>query len=144
MVLLQSHLSDELGLKLSPEKTHIATFSEGFAYLGFDLCSRSVTMRAKSVEKFKAKIQEITQRSYNLDDELIVRLNQIVRGTANYFATPFSHNRRLFTEIDKWIRMRLRSMKFKRKWKTDNRRLRLKHFRRMGLLSLADFYHQPA
>ena len=144
LVLLQSHLSDELGLKLSPEKTHIATFSEGFAYLGFDLCSRSVTMRAKSVEKFKAKIQEITQRSYNLDDELIVRLNQIVRGTANYFATPFSHNRRLFTEIDKWIRMRLRSMKFKRKWKTDNRRLRLKHFRRMGLLSLADFYHQPA
>nr|VFK44921.1 MAG: hypothetical protein BECKSD772E_GA0070983_104515 [Candidatus Kentron sp. SD]VFK78042.1 MAG: hypothetical protein BECKSD772D_GA0070982_100545 [Candidatus Kentron sp. SD] len=33
---------------------------------------------------------------------------------------------------------------FKRKWKTDNRRFRSKHFRRMGLLSLQDFYPQPA
>nr|VFK42152.1 MAG: Group II intron, maturase-specific domain [Candidatus Kentron sp. SD]VFK47705.1 MAG: Group II intron, maturase-specific domain [Candidatus Kentron sp. SD] len=98
----------------------------------------------QSVEKFKAKIQEITKRSHNLDEQLIVRLNQVIRGTANYFATPFSHNRKLFTVVDKWIRMRLRSMKFKRKWRTDNRRVRLKHFRRMGLLSLSDFYPQPA
>ena len=76
----------------------------------------------QSVEKFKAKIQEITKRSHNLDEQLIVRLNQVIRGTANYFATPFSHNRKLFTVVDKWIRMRLRSMKFKRKWRTDNRR----------------------
>jgi len=143
LALVESHLSTQLKLSLSPEKTHIATFSEGFAFLGFDLCSHSVTMRAKSVEKFKAKVQEITQRSHNLDDDLIVRLNRVVRGTANYFATPFSHNRRLFTELDKWIRVRLRSMKFKRKWKTDNRRLRLKHFRRLGLLSLRDFYPKP-
>nr|VFK32461.1 MAG: Rhomboid family protein [Candidatus Kentron sp. MB] len=39
-----------------------------------------------------------------------MRLNRILRGTANYFATPFSHNRRLFKEFDKWIRVRLRSM----------------------------------
>ena len=34
-------------------------------------------------------------------------------------------------------------MKFDRKWKTDNRRLRLKHFRNKGLLSLLDFYPPP-
>jgi hypothetical protein len=67
-----------------------------------------------------------------------------VRGTANYFATPFAHNRRMFADLDKWIRVRLRSVKFKRKWKTDNRRLRLKHFRRLGLLSLRELYPQPA
>lgn len=144
LALVQSHLSDELKLSLSPEKTHIATVAEGFAFLGFDLCSRSVTMRAKSVEKFKAKVREITERSHNLDDDMIERLNRVVRGTANYFATSFSHNRRLFTALDKWIRVRLRSMKFKRKWKTDNRRLRLKHFRRLGLVSLHDSYAQPA
>ena len=144
LALVQSQLSDELGLKLSPEKTQFARIEEGFTYLGFDLCSRSVTMRAKSVEKFKAKIQEITKRSHNLDEQLIARLNQVIRGTANYFATPFSHNRKLFTVVDKWIRMRLRCMKFKRKWKTDNRRFRLKYFRRMGLLSLQDFYPQLA
>jgi group II intron reverse transcriptase/maturase len=141
--LVQKHLQGKLGLNLSPEKTHIATFTKGFSFLGFDISSRSVTMRAKSVEKFKAKVRELTERSHNLDADLIVRLNRVIRGTANYFATLFSHNRKMFTELDKWIRVRLRSIKFKRKWKTDNRRLRLKHFRRLGLFSLRGFYPQP-
>lgn len=97
-------------------------------------------MRAKSMEKFKTKVRELTKRSHNLDDPLIKRLNQVIRGTANYFATPFSHNLRQFVNLDKWIRMRVRAMKFKRKWKTDNRRLRLKHFRRLGLVNMSDFY----
>jgi group II intron reverse transcriptase/maturase len=142
--LVTAHLQNKLGLKLHPEKTHITTFKEGFSYLGFDLCARSVKMRAKSVEKFKIKVREITKRSYNLDAELITRLNQVVRGTANYFATPFSHNRQIFARLDQWIRSRLRSMKFKRKWKTDNWRMRIKHLLRYGLLSLRDFYPQPA
>jgi len=84
LALVQSHLGEELKLNLSPEKTHIATFSEGFAYLGFDLCSRSVTMRAKSVEKLKAKVREITERSHNLNGDLIMQLNRVLRGTANF------------------------------------------------------------
>nr|VFK47165.1 MAG: Reverse transcriptase (RNA-dependent DNA polymerase) [Candidatus Kentron sp. TC] len=72
LALIRSHLENELKLKSSPEKTHIVTFSEGFAYLGFDLCSRSVAMRAKSVENLEAKVREITERSHNLDDDLIV------------------------------------------------------------------------
>nr|VFK43777.1 MAG: Group II intron, maturase-specific domain [Candidatus Kentron sp. SD] len=74
-----------------------------------------------------------------VDDALIVQVNRVVRGTANYFATTFSHNRSLFRRLDRWIRMRLRCMKFNRKWTSDNRRLRLKTFLRMGLLSLGDF-----
>nr|VFK51015.1 MAG: RNA-directed DNA polymerase [Candidatus Kentron sp. TC] len=135
LALVQLPLGDELGLKLSSEKTHIATFSEGFAYLGFDLCSRSVTMRAKSVENLEAKVREITEPSHNLDDEVIDKLNQVVRGTANYFATAFSHNRSLFRSLDRWIRMRLRCIGFKRKWTSDNRRLRSRSFLRMGFLS---------
>ncbi len=144
LALVQSHPVDNLELKSSPEKTHISTFSQGFSFLGFDFHARTVTMRAKSLEKFKTKIRDITERSHNLDDQLIKRLNQVIRGTANYFATSFSHNRRLFKETDKWIRVRLRGMKYKRKWKTVNLRLRLEHFLRMGLSSLYDFYAQPA
>lgn len=143
LTIVESFLTSELKLALSPEKTHITTFSKGFAFLGFDISSRAVKMRAKSVEKFKDKIRALTVRSHNLDKALITRVNQVVRGTANYFATPFSHNRHLFTELDKWIRVRLRSMKFKRKWKTDNRRFRVKHFQNKGLLCLSDFYHVP-
>lgn len=143
LAIIQSFLASELKLELSPELTHITTFSKGFAFLGFDISSRAVKMRSKSVEKFKDKIRALTVRSHNLDNDLITRVNQVVRGTANYFATPFSHNRHLFTELDKWIRVRLRSMKYKRKWKTDNRRFRLKHFQNRGLLNLRSFYLTP-
>ncbi|SEH04178.1 Group II intron-encoded protein LtrA [Candidatus Venteria ishoeyi] len=136
---VEFHLTGKLGLQLSPEKTHIASFREGFSFLGFDISSHAVKMRGKSIEKFKDKIREITQRSHNFDAGVVNKINQVVRGTATYFAKPYTHNRRLFTKLDKWIRMRLRCMKYKRKWKTDNKRLRLKFFRRKGLLNMYDF-----
>nr|VFK43440.1 MAG: hypothetical protein BECKTC1821E_GA0114239_102543 [Candidatus Kentron sp. TC]VFK49495.1 MAG: hypothetical protein BECKTC1821D_GA0114238_10799 [Candidatus Kentron sp. TC] len=68
--LMRSHLENELKFDSSPEKTHIATFSQGFEYLGFELCARSVGMRHKSVENFKTKVREITKRSHHLNDDL--------------------------------------------------------------------------
>ena len=130
----------ELGLKLSPEKTKIASYGKGYEFLGFRLSSKSRTMRPKSQEKFKTKIREITRRCNNLDAEVIKRLNQVIRGTANYFATDFSTCVKLFQKLDKWIRMRVRCMKFKRKLTSDNSRLRLGTFeRKLGLLKMLDF-----
>jgi group II intron reverse transcriptase/maturase len=144
LTLIEQHLTDRLGLTLSPEKTHVTSFKEGFAFLGFDISSRSVKMRAKSAEKFKDKVRELTRRSRNMDKDALEKLNRVIRGTANYFATPFSHNRWLFERLDKWIRNRLRCMKFKRIRCTDNFRLRKKHLKRAGLLNLRDFYPVPA
>jgi len=95
-------------------------------------------MRDKSVEKFKTRIRELTVRSHNLDAGVVQRVNQTVRGVANYFATPFSRVWKLFQNLDSWLRMRLRAMKFKRKRRTDNDRLRTKHLRKMGFLFLND------
>jgi group II intron reverse transcriptase/maturase len=142
--LVQQLLKERLGLSLSPEKTKVTRFHEGFTFLGFDIQSHFVRMRAKSVENFKTKVRGITRRSHNLDTDVIVRLNRVIRGTANYFATPWSHCGDLYRTLDRWIRMRLRCMKFKRKWSNDNYRLRLKHFRNMGLLSLSRFRPQCA
>lgn len=138
LALVQRLLEDRLGLSLSPEKTKVTRFQEGFTFLGFDIQSNFVRMRAKSVENFKTKIRRITQRSHNLDAEVIKQLNRVIRGTANYFATPWSHCGDAYRTLDRWIRMRLRCMKLKRKSGRDNFRLRLKHFRHMGLLSLSD------
>jgi RNA-directed DNA polymerase len=88
LALVARHLSDQLGLSLSPEKTHVTTFKKGFPFLGFDISSRAVTIRAKSVEKFKDKVRALTRRSRKMDKEALVKLNQVIRGTANYFATP--------------------------------------------------------
>ena len=138
LALVEHFLADRLGVSLSPEKTKVTRFHEGFTFLGFDIKSRFVRMRAKSVENFKTKVRQITRRSHNLDAEMIEQLNRVIRGTANYFATPWSHCGDMYRSLDRWIRMRLRCMKFKRKSKVDNVRVRLKHFRNMGLLSLSD------
>ena len=138
LTLVEHLIADQLGVSLSPEKTKVTRFHEGFAFLGFDIKSRFVRMRAKSVENFKTKVRRITRRSHNLDAEMIEQLNRVIRGTANYFATPWSHCGDMYRSLDRWIRMRLRCMKFKRKSQVDNVRIRLKHFKRMGLLSLSD------
>jgi group II intron reverse transcriptase/maturase len=114
LALVEHLLADRLGLSLSPEKTKVTRFHEGFSFLGFDIKSRFVRMRAKSVENFKTKVRRITRRSHNLDAEMIEQLNRVIRGTANYFATPWSHCGDMYRSMDRWIRMRLRCMKSKR------------------------------
>lgn len=133
-----------LGLSLSAEKTRQTKFREGFAFLGFDISSWSVRMRPKSVEKFKTKIRELTPRHHNLDAVVVQKLNRVIRGTANYFATTFSSCGDRFRGLDRWIRMRLRCMKYKRKSRADNGRFRRQQFRRMGLISLSDLRPAPA
>jgi RNA-directed DNA polymerase len=141
--LVQQYLT-RIGLALSPEKTRVTTFREGFTFLGFDISARAVLMRAKSVEKFKTKIREITQRKRNLDHEVVRKVNAVVRGTANYFATSFSSVWTLFRGLDGWLRMRIRAMKFKRKSRSDNWRLQRKHFANLGFLFLSDARAPPA
>ena len=130
----------DLGLSLSPEKTKITSFGKGYEFLGFVLSSRSRRMRAKSVQKFKAKVRELTIRKRNLDKEAVTKLNRVIRGTANYFAADFSTCRWMFQKFDSWIRMRLRSMKLKRKNYNDNGKLRTSYFRhKLGVLTLEEF-----
>jgi group II intron reverse transcriptase/maturase len=132
-------LQGQLGLELSAEKTTITTYGKGYSFLGFWLSRSSRRMRPKSLQKFKDKIRELTPRKHNFDAEVIVKLNRVIRGTALYFATPFSTVSGHYREMDKWIRMPMRAMKFKRKSVRDNRKVRVKTFERLGLLTLESF-----
>jgi group II intron reverse transcriptase/maturase len=134
-----TRILNQLGLRLSVEKTRITTYGKGYSFLGFVISSRSKRMRPKSKDKFKDRVRELSVRSRNLDAEVIVKLNQVIRGTANYFATRWSTNRRLFRELDSWVRRRLRCMKYKSFSYHHNRRMRLKQFEQLGLLSLESF-----
>ena len=137
--LIQNFL-DGMKLETSPEKTKISHFSKGFDFLGFSIKSRSVQMRIKSREKFKNSIREITTRSHNLDKKVIEKLNRVIRGTVNYFGPKFSTMNTSFYVLDRWIRKRIRCMKHKRIWLTDNWRCSIKHIEKMGLLSCYDLY----
>jgi len=57
--IVRSVIEGRLGLRLSPEKTKIVTFADGFDFLGFHFQRDHLTMRAKSVEKFQEKIKSI-------------------------------------------------------------------------------------
>lgn len=143
LTLVKRVLEGDLGLTLSPEKTKIRSYGSGYEFLGFRLSTRSKCMREKSRQKLKAKIRELTVRSHNLDRRVIERLNRVIRGTANYFTPHFSTCRWEFQKLDSWIRMRLRSMKLKRKNYDDNKKLRVTYFRhKLGLLTLEEFCTQ--
>ncbi len=130
----------EMELEDSPEKTKISHFSKGFDFLGFTIKHKSVQIRIKSKEKFKDTIRSITIRSRNLDQEVIKKLNRVIRGTVNYFCTKFTTMKFIFRKLDEWIRRRIRCMKYKRIKIQDNSRLKNTHIRKMGLLSCFDLY----
>ena len=132
----------DLGLECSPEKTKISTMKNGFQFLGFDISSQKVTIREKSREKFEDKIKKITTRSHNLDAKVITKLNQVIRGTVNYFCTGFSKVSEYFRRTDNWIRERLRWMKYKSKRQTHHLKLKNKHIARRGLVGSKECMRQ--
>lgn len=132
---LATDILTELGLELSPEKTVVTSFREGFTFLGFAITSQAVKMSPKAVKNFKKKAGAITRRSHNLDAEVIEKLNRLIRGTANYFVARFTKSATLIVQLDRWVRMRVRCMKFGRKRRTDHFRLRKKHITALGVLS---------
>ena len=133
---------DDLKLQLSPEKTQICTSWGGFDFLGFTITSNGCRMSDKAIEKFKDKIRGTVIRSHNLDQDMITKLNRVIRGTMNYFAPPFATGRQQFDKLDRWIRKRIRCTKYKRISYCDNRRFKNKHIARMGLLSCYDLCKQ--
>ncbi len=128
-----------LGLQLSPDKTHITTYGKGYSFLGFVISSRSKRIRPKSEKQFQDKVRALTERQQNFDASVIVKLNQVIQGTAHYFCTRWATHRDLLRRLDSWIRMRLRAMWKKVKRMTDNYRLPTRKFAQLGLLSLESF-----
>jgi len=132
-------IEGDLGLTLHPEKTKIVTFGQGFIFLGYYISARTIRMCPKAEDRFKNKVREILRRCNNLEAKVIEKLNRVIRGVVNYFYTEFTTDLGQFNVLDKWIRKRIRCMKFKRIWMTDNKRLWNKHISRMGLTSCREF-----
>jgi RNA-directed DNA polymerase len=131
------------GLRLHPEKTHIvdATQRGGFDFLGYHFERGYRWPRAKSVAKLKATIRNKTRRTHGHSlGTTIETVNQTLTGWFEYF--KHSH-KTAFPPLDKWIRMRLRTIlrqRRKRKGRargTDNVRWPNAFFTAQGLTSLS-------
>jgi len=129
-----------LRLSLHPEKTRITTFEEGFAFLGFLFKGNWKVPSEKAITAFRKKIKIITCRNTpQSKEELIRKINEVVRGWGNYF--KYGNPWRVFEKLDKYVRMRTRAFLGKRKAVYfANYRYPNYLFKRWGLISLMDFY----
>lgn len=115
---ITNFLENKLKLKVNKDKSAIDrpwrrkflgfTFYQWYGKIG-------IRVHQKSINKFKAKIKEITSRSNAWDMEYrMVRLRQVITGWLNHFGIADITN--IVKELDEWTRRRLR-MCFWKQWK---------------------------
>jgi len=123
-----------MGLRLSPAKTQIVHLADGFDFLGFRIQWRRkrgtdqwhvyTFIADRPIRSVKAKIRALTHRQSQQElESLLIRLNQIMRGWANYFKHAVAKNR--FAALHNFVWWRLIRMLQARhhwRWKDVRRR----------------------
>lgn len=136
------------GLRLHPEKTRIvdATQRGGFDFLGYHFERGYRWPSQKSLGKLKDKIRAKTKRTSGHSlQRIISELTRTQRGWFEYF--KHSHWT-AFRNLDKWIRMRLRSILRRRQGRKgralgkDHHRWPNTFFAERGLFSFTAAYAQ--
>jgi RNA-directed DNA polymerase len=130
-----THVLAPMGLRLSPAKTRIVHMADGFDFLGFRIQWRRkrgtvnqwhvyTFIADRPVRQVKDKIRALTRRTSQADPrEVLIRLNQIMHGWANYFKHAVAKHtfctlaRFTWQRVIRWI-MTLRRWKWKdvRRW----------------------------
>lgn len=134
---------EEAGLRLHPEKTRVVSLraGEGFDFLGYHFKKGQRWPRRKSLKKLRDRIREQTPRKSGRSLEAMIEgVNRTLRGWYGYFQHS---RRRVFGDVDGFVRRRLRSVLEKRRGRSRqglgeaNHRWPNDWFARRGLLSLA-------
>jgi len=131
----------EAGLTLHPEKTRIAdAASEPFEFLGFRFEKGRKWPRDKSKQKLREKLKPSLKRTSGVSlQAIIAKINPSLKGWFGYFKHA---DRRGMYDVDRWVRMRLRSIQRKRHGGRgkgrgdDHHRWPNKFFAALGLFSL--------
>ena len=101
---------EKRGLKLAEDKTRITHISDGFDFVGFNFRRYKTFNGIKhlskpskdSIKQFKSKVSEICRQHHGHNvDELIKRLNPLIKGTANYW--KLSSAKAIFSKMDNYI-----------------------------------------
>lgn len=147
-----------IGLELNPVKTRIVhTFEKhelppGFSFLGFDVIQkekwnrmRLVTQKSQSKQSFitlitpskeniqahKRKLRETIRKYKGVSQEiLILRLNPIIRGWANYYKTQISS--KTFQKLDFYLYEQLWKWAIRRHPKMSRHKLKDLYWHRIG------------
>jgi RNA-directed DNA polymerase len=120
-----SFLEKGLNLTVNRQKSQVVHSDEGVKFLGVVIHTTYTRIREDKLRQFKEKVKGITRRNSPVNlERVILDLNPVCRGFANYFR--IANCQRVFNELAKWIRRRLRAKQLKlwKKPKRLHRRLR--------------------
>jgi RNA-directed DNA polymerase len=122
MQSLRALITKRLRLQVNEAKSAVARPHQR-KFLGFSFTSQRQARRRiapKAVERFKARIRELTQRRRGRTLKAIIEeLNVYLNGWKGYFA--FCETSSVLKELDGWIRRRLRCYLWKQ-WRKPRRR----------------------
>jgi RNA-directed DNA polymerase len=112
------YIEGKLFLRVNREKTKVSHVNY-VKYLGYSFYiyrgEGRLRIHPKSIQKLKDKIREVTGRSNGMGiEQRRTKVNQVVRGWANYFKLADAKN--LLSNLDEWLRSRIRMVTWKR-WK---------------------------
>jgi len=111
---VRHYLTRKLHLVVNLEKSRIVA-TEELEYLGFRFVGSRATINvsAKSIDRFKLRIREITGRSRGISmDQRLGELKRYVRGWMGYYG--LASQLKLFASLEQWIRRRIRCCYWKR------------------------------
>lgn len=135
--LVREVLAD-IGLEVAEAKSGIVHVRDGFEFLGFSFKGRFLRPRPRALASFKDRVRDRTRRTAPVSlAQMVEDLNPLLRGWGNYFGIGDVIG--LSEDLDKWIRMRLRSKarkRFKSKGGADHQRFPNRMFDQLGLVSL--------
>lgn len=111
---LSRYLEHRLKLVVNTAKSQVVKVSES-RFLGFTFRHGRVHWHAKSEERFKHRVRELTNRNWGVSMRYqLFKLSQYLRGWINYFGIASGYQR--CVELDHWIRRRVR-MAYWRQWR---------------------------
>ena len=109
---ISAFITNKLKLKVNEQKSIVCDVDKT-VLLGHTILKDGNLIIAKdNVERFKNSIREITKRNRGVSfEQIISELNPKLRGWFEYF--KHTKSKRLFRELDAWIRRKLRCFRIK-------------------------------
>ncbi len=127
MASISRFLTKKLRLKVNEAKSAVAR-PEQRKFLGFSIANDGSERRIapKALDKFKAQIRDMTRRTRGISlEQMIGELKPYLIGWRGYFG--FCQTPRVLTNLEAWIRRRLRSYLWRQWQNGHNRFTELRH-----------------
>jgi len=114
---ISTFIANKLKLKVNEEKSVVCEVDKTVLLGHTILKSGNLIIAKDNVERFKNSIREITKRNRGVSfEQIISELNPKLRGWFNYF--KHTKSKRLFRDLDAWIRRKLRCFRIKQTKRT--------------------------